>query len=365
MATVHASEIVPSLYEEEEDEDNEDDEEEFHEDTVDDLTYDLYNLVACDYHPLLPPASSVSEVEVEEQIREKATRATQLLVNSIFSLPIESTDVGPVAVLPSKENFRYPREKRIPEPKGLTVWEKFAKQKGIKNKKRERMVFDEQEGIFKPRFGYKGANKGEEEHAIVEVKAGDDPYADPWEEARRRKKERVSKNEKQRIRNIERLEVGKGRGKKGKKGEVLSSSSFDPSEAAGIPLDMVKKNGKRGKEGVRQALQLAQHSTASLGRYDEKRFGEPEKKIKGLKRKFSDNTSKTSLSNEKKAMKSQLRVVEDKIDKKARGVTNSLAAYEGIIPDAPTESFRARKGKKSGTDSGKSRKTATGQKKKK
>jgi hypothetical protein len=44
-------------------------------------------------------------------------------------------------------------------------------------------------------------------------------------------------------------------------------------------------------------------------------------------------------------MKAQLRIVSDKIDKKARGVTNSLAAYEGIIPDAPSDTFKKRKGK--------------------
>jgi hypothetical protein len=43
-------------------------------------------------------------------------------------------------------------------------------------------------------------------------------------------------------------------------------------------------------------------------------------------------------------MKAQLRIVEDKISKKARGVTNSLAAYEGIIPDAPSDSFKKKKG---------------------
>ena len=44
-------------------------------------------------------------------------------------------------------------------------------------------------------------------------------------------------------------------------------------------------------------------------------------------------------------MKSQLRIVSDKIEKKAKGVTNSLAPYEGIIPDAPSESFQSRKGR--------------------
>lgn len=44
-------------------------------------------------------------------------------------------------------------------------------------------------------------------------------------------------------------------------------------------------------------------------------------------------------------MKAQLRIVADKADKKARGVTNSLASYEGIIPDAPEGAFRQKKGK--------------------
>lgn len=44
-------------------------------------------------------------------------------------------------------------------------------------------------------------------------------------------------------------------------------------------------------------------------------------------------------------MKSQIRIVADKLDKKLRGVTNSLAPYEGILPDAPTDSYKQKKGK--------------------
>lgn len=44
-------------------------------------------------------------------------------------------------------------------------------------------------------------------------------------------------------------------------------------------------------------------------------------------------------------MKQQLRFVHDKADKKSRGVTNSLASYEGIIPDAPSDGFKQRKGR--------------------
>lgn len=80
-----------------------------------------------------------------------------------------------------------------------------------------------------------------------------------------------------------------------------------------------------------------------MGRFDELRRGEPEMKMKGKKRSFRDNLD--GSGEEKEAMKSQLRIVHDKVDKKARGVTNSLAAYEGILPDAPSDAFRQKKGK--------------------
>ena len=92
------------------------------------------------------------------------------------------------------EAFRLPREKRIPEPKPETKWEKFAKEKGIKNKKRDRMIFDETFQEWRPRYGYKRANSGIDELPIVEVKTGQDPFADPWAVSRENKKARVSKN---------------------------------------------------------------------------------------------------------------------------------------------------------------------------
>lgn len=44
-------------------------------------------------------------------------------------------------------------------------------------------------------------------------------------------------------------------------------------------------------------------------------------------------------------MKAQLRIVEDKVHKKKMNVTNSLAPYEGILPDAPSDAFKQKKGK--------------------
>ena len=80
-----------------------------------------------------------------------------------------------------------------------------------------------------------------------------------------------------------------------------------------------------------------------MGRFDEARSGEPVRKMRGKKRSFRDNID--DASKDKGFMKEQLRIVADKIDKKKRGVTNSLAAYEGILPDAPSDSFRKKKGK--------------------
>ena len=44
-------------------------------------------------------------------------------------------------------------------------------------------------------------------------------------------------------------------------------------------------------------------------------------------------------------MKSQLRIVDDAISKKQNKVKNSLKQYEGVLPDAPANTFKQKKGK--------------------
>jgi regulator of ribosome biosynthesis len=127
---------------------------------------------------------------------------------SLFECPTQPSDVGPVVQLPP-ERAKLPRSQRIPEPKPPTRWEKFAKEKGIQKKKRDRMLFDEDADEFRPRFGYKRAQGGLSDVPIVEVKPGDDPYADPWSEDRQLKRERVKKNEKNRSKNSVRQSGGK------------------------------------------------------------------------------------------------------------------------------------------------------------
>lgn len=168
-------------------------------------------------------------------------------------------DVGPVTILPS-ETTLLPRTHKIPEPKPETKWEKFAREKGIKKKKKERMVYDEQTQEFKPRFGYKRINNGLEDIPIVEVKQGQDPYADPWEEDRKNKKERIDKNKKNQLQNMKKAQ------------HILNKKNpnkFDSATIPGIPVEFNPKtsgNNKRGKQGLKKTLQLVQNSTQSLGR---------------------------------------------------------------------------------------------------
>lgn len=121
----------------------------------------------------------------------------------MIDLPVEKSDLGPLSILPTEE-FILPKAQKEPEPKPETKWEKFAREKGIKKRKRDRMVFDEDDQQFKPRFGYKRAQNGIEDVPIIEVKPGQDPYADPWSDARKVKKEASKKEEKNQRRNLNR-----------------------------------------------------------------------------------------------------------------------------------------------------------------
>lgn len=66
---------------------------------------------------------------------------TQLLINSIWELPTERIDECIVAKLP-KPTTVLPRLRKVPGPKPLTKWEKFAKEKGIKKKKKDKKEYD-------------------------------------------------------------------------------------------------------------------------------------------------------------------------------------------------------------------------------
>lgn len=66
----------------------------------------------------------------------------QLLLNEVWELPTERVEETVVAKLPTPK-YRLPRSRKIPEPKALTKWQKFAQEKGIKKQKRDKKVFDQ------------------------------------------------------------------------------------------------------------------------------------------------------------------------------------------------------------------------------
>jgi len=140
----------------------------------------------------------------------------------------------------------------------------------------------------------------------MEVKKGDDPYEDPWQKTRDAKKNRVEKNIENRMRNQERSgNLAKGTTmrtvKALKKARVTGreGGSSDTVPIAGLPIDL-SKGQKRGKELTKAALLATQRSTASLGKFDQMREGEPDrKKAKEIKkRKFEGATDRAVVNNE-------------------------------------------------------------------
>jgi hypothetical protein len=75
---ISAKNVLPNLYE---DPDNN------HEDVVDDLSYDVYNLASFNYHPVI---ISADETKKEEALLESTRRATQLLIKKY----VEKLSVG-------------------------------------------------------------------------------------------------------------------------------------------------------------------------------------------------------------------------------------------------------------------------------
>lgn len=69
----------------------------------------------------------------------------QLLINKIWELPVERMDDAIVVKLPKSE-YVLPRSRAIPKPKPLTKWQQFAKEKGIRTKKkgRSKLKWDEE-----------------------------------------------------------------------------------------------------------------------------------------------------------------------------------------------------------------------------
>jgi len=243
------------------------------------LELDLGNMLAIDTNQL-----DKEQVTTSSYLASLARDNTQLLVNSIWQLETERVEDAVIAKFPPP-TYKLPREKPAPKPKEMTKWEKYAKDKGIdKKKKKDRLVWDDVVSKWVPQFGYKKAQAEADKNWMIPLKQNADPTDDPYEKLAEDKREKVAKNELQRLRNLARV----------KKVALPSVGVVPPS----------KQNAVRAvtqSEDLKKAADIAKSSTASLGKFNENLSKKLEKtaKVKGVKRKFDSNTGDGTTEKER------------------------------------------------------------------
>ena len=227
--------------------------------TEDPCTLDLRNLLALSAHPIDP---SVLYDAKHEKVNDKfllqtAQEGCNQLLRSLWQLPVERSDAGPLVLLPGTDESKIPRALPPPPPKQETKWEKFAKEKGIgQNKeKRSRKVWDEATGTWMFRHGFQKANSSDTKEWPIMEASQDDPFADPWEKQRDEKRTRVNKNVEQRMKNEERA----GALAKGTTNRMLKSAAKQRQAGkdgnalapppVGVPVDL-PASGKKGNSDI-------------------------------------------------------------------------------------------------------------------
>eukprot|EP00560_Eucampia_antarctica_P000535 CAMPEP_0197834624 /NCGR_PEP_ID=MMETSP1437-20131217/23118_1 /TAXON_ID=49252 ORGANISM="Eucampia antarctica, Strain CCMP1452" /NCGR_SAMPLE_ID=MMETSP1437 /ASSEMBLY_ACC=CAM_ASM_001096 /LENGTH=480 /DNA_ID=CAMNT_0043439459 /DNA_START=75 /DNA_END=1517 /DNA_ORIENTATION=+ len=302
-------------------------------------TFDLRNLLAINSHQVNTSALYKTKIKTagkctidmtkglnyanEGHLFDLATDGCAQLISGLWELETEKTDAGPLAILPGNFEIKIPRELPPPVPKQETKWEKFAKEKRIplNQEKRSRKVWDESTQSWMYRTGFEKANNSNKEWPIMEVGGNDDPFEDPWERVRDAKRTKVDKNTENRMRNQEKagfltkgtttrtMKAQKEVRKLGREG-----GNKDKKIPAGVPVDLRSnkvsgnvQSKNRGMELTKLALTATQRSTASLGKFDKMREGEPQRKkaMAGLeRRKFVSATdNKVVQSEANKSMK--------------------------------------------------------------
>jgi len=212
--------------------------------------FDLGNLLVFD-------RQEQNDLENEAGIKNLTGRCVQELFEKVFNLRVTGSELGPLAKLPYPRT-PIPREKPIPEVAPMTRWEKFAKEKGIKKRKRGRMVWDDTTESYKPRWGMDRVNDPKKTWILPDKPEELARYGaeDPFHLEQIKKKERTTKNTKLKVKNQRRA-------------LTVQSASLPPT------LDITKNAPKRQKYSLEKAVELAQKSTASMGRFDKLHPDEP------------------------------------------------------------------------------------------
>lgn len=233
---------------------------------------DLGNLTAFDPNHHFP-STLPNRDELLKECLQKGTELVQAIADSLFTLPSIADPDGPLVKLPQPKT-KLPREKHLPKPKPPTKWELFAKKKGIKNRKKDKIVYDEQTGSWKRRHGYDRVND-DKDVPIIEAKMSDEPGEDPFGKRLKEKKNRVEKQEKNRLQNLKQA------------AKVGALPSHVQLAATALPITGTSKAPKKAsKDELENVAGLAATATASGGKFDKKLPGEKPAKHTGKYRKF-------------------------------------------------------------------------------
>ncbi|TNJ27035.1 Ribosome biogenesis regulatory protein (RRS1) [Giardia muris] len=169
------------------------------------MQFDLHYLMATDPTPL-PPGLLEPETD-EHQMMDVAVRTVAALCKEFVQLPRVSSNIGLMGTLPPPI-LHLPREKPLPKPREPTRWELFAKTKGIKKRKRSRLVYDEKVKEYRPRYGRNRRTDNTTEYdPIIPAKEGVDDYPgakDAFTVVREARLARIAKNKAQRAANLRR-----------------------------------------------------------------------------------------------------------------------------------------------------------------
>uniref|UniRef100_A0A8D8XRI6 Ribosome biogenesis regulatory protein n=1 Tax=Cacopsylla melanoneura TaxID=428564 RepID=A0A8D8XRI6_9HEMI len=178
----------------------------------------------------------------DKYLKELTRDNVQLLVNKIWELPTERKDEDIVATLPDP-TYVLPREKPVPKVT-MTKWEEFALEKGIRKTKKIKKKWDDVLKEWVPTYGFKRRLAEKKHQWMLPVPANANPMEDQFAKKVIAKKERVAKNEYQRLRNI-----------------AKSNKTKIPSVGV-MPHESVLSSRQ-----LREAADVAVVSTASIGKY--------------------------------------------------------------------------------------------------
>ena len=285
------------------------------------LNFDLGHLCMWDTNLLDTQAlKQQKEKELERLTRDN----TQLFINKLWELDTERIDGSVIAKLPDPVTI-LPRAKKIPTPRPPTKWEQFAKKKGIKKRKKDKLVYDEDAKEWRPRFGYR-SKQNQEKEWVVEAK-GDEAPDEAFMKRTHEKKERVAKNEYNRLKNIARAT--------GKK-VANNMDSVPPVEAT--------RDQRPQKKDLDKASILAKASTASLGKFQEAAKNEkPVKGTGGKKRQFEPNEANIKDEKEK-----TLKLVQEILVSKPKINVKKAVVSEQIAEQKDNQKNNQSSGKKKG-----------------